>query len=154
VSTAPLPAQPPVPPGQPPAGVVPGQPLVGSVPPHAAGQVPPPGPPGAGPVLPPAPASRRRTPRRGLLVAALVVAVVLLVGSVGATAAFVQTHASSGVTRLVGPNGRTFVVPGQRERAPQYRTPQNPRRQPAAPAAPGRRHATGPQQPAPTPSAP
>ncbi len=102
----------------------------------------------------PAPAPRRRTPRRGLLVAALVVAVVLLVGSVGATAAFLQTHTSSGVTRLVGPNGRTFVVPGPREGAPEYQMPRYPRRYPAAPAAPERRHATGPQQPTPTPSAP
>ena len=93
----------------------------------------------------------RRRPRRGVLIAALVVAVVLLVGSVGATAAFVHDHATAGISRVVGPNGRTFVVPGPGRDGRTYQLPQNPKRQ-AMPMGPGRHYAPGQKSPTPSPS--
>jgi hypothetical protein len=87
-----------------------------------------------------------------MLVAALVVAVVLLVGSVGATAAFVHDHLASGVTRVDGPGGRMFLFPDPDDRGGQtYRMPQNPGRG-GMPMGPGRRYVPGPNQSSPTPS--
>jgi hypothetical protein len=103
----------------------------------------------------PPPPPHRRQPSRGALVAALVVAVVLLVGSVGATAAWVHAaaHTSTGITRVVGPNGRTFVFPGSPKGnagpSQQFQMPMNPgRNHSGKQAGPGKGTAT------PSPTAP
>lgn|GEM_PF-1960520 len=88
--------------------------------------VPPQGPP---PAAPQGPAPRRWQPSRGGLIAALVVAVVLLVGSMGAAAAWVhsEARASVGISRQ---GGRIFVFPGspngQAGPRQQYQMPMNP----------------------------
>lgn len=119
----------PLPPVQPPAG-----------PPPAAAATPAPG---AWPL--------RRVPGRGVLIAALVVAVVLLVGSVGATAAFIHDRATAGFDRIVGPNGRMFVFPGPGGEGRTYQLPENPWRE-GMPMGPGRHYFYGPNQTGPTPS--
>ena len=110
------------------------------------------------PAQPPAGAAGptgRHAPRRGVLVAALVVAVVLLVGSVGATAVFVHTHSGLQVTRVQAPNGRTFVFPGPgRDGQPSQNLqgPRNGSRHPGMPMGPGRESSPTPT-PSPSPSA-
>ena len=81
------------------------------------------------------PTAGRRVPRRGVLVAALVVAIALLVGSVAVTAVWAHDASGSfatvrpGVEKVVGPNGRVMVrpdmpgrmfggVPGERRELP------------------------------------
>ena len=121
------------------------------LPPVQPPAVPPAPPAGAAPTAP-GPAPRRRVPSRGWLVAALVVAVVLLLGSVGATAAFVHSHVTADVTRVVGPNGRMFVFPGPGD-GRTYQLPKNPGREyPGMPMAPWRHGGAGQKQPTPTPS--
>jgi hypothetical protein len=87
-----------------------------------------------------------------VLIAALVVAVVLLVGSVGATAAFVHDHTTASIGRVVGPNGRMFLFPGPGRDGRTYQLPENPRR-PGMPMGPGRHYVVpGPTSPMPSPS--
>lgn len=134
----------PLPPVQPPAGPPPAVPPAAAAP---ASQAPAPA---AAATPAPSTAPRRRVPSRGALIAALVVAVVLLVGSVGATVAFVHDRTTAGVSRFVGPNGRMFFLPGPGRDGRTYQLPENPKR-PGMPMGPGR-HYYAPGQKSPTPS--
>jgi hypothetical protein len=98
------------------------------------------------------PPARRPGPRRGLLVAALVVAVVLLVGSVGATAAYVHANAPFGTARVEAPEGRTFVVPGPGRDGSSPMPHHQRRTLPGAPTGPGHRYGPNPSNPGPSPS--
>ena len=95
------------------------------------------------------PPAGRRGPRRGVLVAALVVAIALLVGSVGVTAVWAHDASGAfatvrpGVEKVFGPNGRVLMRPGMPGRM--FGGLPGERREPPRPARPG-------QQPAPSPS--